>query len=282
MTNDLQDLYRRSRASTFGITSEEFGRILVEAGRTCLSSDAGETERYAFYQELHLEDLVLARACVAGHQDAWEALVTRYRHKLFVMALGIAKDECAARELADSLFAELFGIREQKNGKSSSKLLYYTGRASIEGWMRALLAQAYVNGFRLQRRFVSVANAEGQIGSPNIQQPPAELEQSTSVSPVLAEALDAALAEISEEQRFLLAAHYLDGHSLAELGRMLLRHETTVGRRIDKTLRIVRKRTLHHLRCLGLDMAAAEEALHCDVRDLRLDVRSRLLVAREA
>jgi RNA polymerase sigma-70 factor (ECF subfamily) len=94
--------------------------------------------------------------------------------------------------------------------------------------------------------------------------------------------LDSALAELNDEQRFLLAAYYLDGRSLAELGRMLLRHETTVSRRIDKTLRTVRKRTLHHLRRLGLTMAAAEEALHCDVRDLTLDVRTRLLVAREA
>ncbi len=270
MTRELQDLYGRSSAANFGITEEEFARILSEA-----ASEVAEVERHAFYRSLKIEDLILARACLAGNGEAWETLVGCYRHKLFLMACRIARNECIARELADSLFAELFGIRERRDGSSASKLACYTGRASLESWLRAVLAQEYVNRFRRERKFVRLEDTEPQHSQ-------AEMAECDNANPVVAEALDTALVELSAEQRFLLAAYYLDERSLVELSRMLMLHETTIGRRIDKTLKTVRKRTLHHLRRLGMSMTAAEEALHCDIRELELDVRSRLLVAGEA
>jgi RNA polymerase sigma-70 factor, ECF subfamily len=268
----LQDLFDNSGAADFGIVYHEFTRILVQASAAYLSLDAAEPERLAFYRSLKIRDLVLARACLAGNEDAWERLVGDYRHKVFLISCGIAKNEGAARELADSLFAELFGLRERRDGNRFSKLAYYTGRASLECWLRAVIAQEHVNRFRRERKFIALECAE----------PHFQASQRKTAEPVLNDALDAALGELSAERRFLLAAHYLDERSLAELGRILMLHETTVGRRLDKTLKTVRKRTLHHLRRLGLSMKAAEEALDCDMRELTIDVRSRLLSAREA
>ncbi len=271
MSEELQDLYDNSGAADFGIVYGEFTRILAHASTAYLSPNASEAERLAFYRSLKIRDLMLARACLAGNEEAWERLVRDYRHKLFLISCGIAKEEGAARELADSLFAELFGLRERRDGSRPSKLAYYTGRASLECWLRAVIAQEHVNRFRSQRKFVALECAE----------PRYEAARRETAEPVLSEALDTALGELNPEQRFLLAAHYLDERSLAELGRMLMLHETTIGRRLDKTLKTVRKRTLHHLRRLGLSMKAAEEALDCDMRELAVDVRSRLLTTGE-
>lgn len=272
MAEELQDLYDNSGAVDFGIVYGEFTRILAHASAAYLRPNAAETERLGFYRSLQIRDLMLARACLAGNEEAWERLVSNYRHKLFLISCRIAKDEGTARDLADSLFAELFGLRERRDGNRPSKLAYYTGRAPLECWLRAVVAQEYVNRFRAQRKFVGLECA----------QPHYQATQRETAEPILNEALDAALGELSADQRFLLAAHYLDERSLAELGRILMLHETTIGRRLDKTLKTVRKRTLHHLRRLGLSMKAAEETLDCDMRELAVDVRSRLLMTGDA
>ena len=43
-----------------------------------------------------------------------------------------------AEELADSLFAELYGLSAEKRG---SLLRYFHGRSSLKTWLRAVLAQ---------------------------------------------------------------------------------------------------------------------------------------------
>ena len=67
----------------------------------------------------------------------------------------IAKESSAARELADSLYADLYGTTT-RDGQRISKLASYTGRGSLEGWLRTVMAQEFVNRFRRQRRLVSL------------------------------------------------------------------------------------------------------------------------------
>jgi RNA polymerase sigma-70 factor (ECF subfamily) len=84
------------------------------------------------------------------------------------------------------------------------------------------------------------------------------------------------LAELSPEDRFTLAAYYLDGRTLAEVARMLGLHESSVSRRLDRVATALRRRILAGLRARGMSHAQAAEALETDVRDLRLNLRSRL------
>jgi RNA polymerase sigma-70 factor (ECF subfamily) len=89
-------------------------------------------------------------------------------------------------------------------------------------------------------------------------------------------ATDEALAELSSEDRFTLAAYYLDERTLAEIARTLGLHESSVSRRLDRLTAGLRKRILAGLRAQGMSHAQATEALDTDVRDLRLNLRSRL------
>ena len=57
----------------------------------------------------------------------------------------------AAREAADSLYAELFGLTE-RDGERRSLLRYFHGRSSLATWLRAVLAQRYVDHLRRARR----------------------------------------------------------------------------------------------------------------------------------
>jgi len=262
-------LYARSCGEKYGLNSEEFAAILEEVSRQYLPPGAPIDEVAQLHQSLRLEELALARACAKGCEAAWECFLNRYRQKLYDAAGAIAKEESAARELADSLYTELFGTRQRADGQRISKLASYTGRGSLEGWLRTVLAQNYVNRYRSQRRLVSF---DDQIQTGQLYQESAEAPADARLDA----AVDAALVELSAEARLILASYYLDGRTLAEIARMLGVHESTISRRVEKITASLRKRIVRGLRERGMDARAAEESLEADVRDLTLDVRARL------
>src|SRR6202051_4690427 len=94
-------------------------------------------------------------SCAAGNERAWQNFISRYRPKLHRMALHITRDATHAAELADSLFADLYGVNA-RDGVRTSKLVSYTGRGSLEGWLRTVMAQEFINRYRRQKRTVSL------------------------------------------------------------------------------------------------------------------------------
>jgi len=267
----LGEIYARSGGDKVGLTRESFAAILCEIGAKQAAAAASETEIRAFFLSLRVDELALARACAAGHNPAWEIFLTRFREKLYQSALRIAREDSAARELADTLYADLYGM-STREGQRVSKLASYTGRGSLEGWLRTVLAQEYVNRYRRTKRLVSLdqESEEGvQFRAPNPEPAP-------SADPRLAQATDEALALLSGEDRMVLSAYYLDGRTLAEIARMLGVHESTISRKLDKLAKALRKQILAGLVRRGLSRRQAEEALEVDVRDLQMDIRRSL------
>src|SRR6202158_747068 len=283
-------LYERSGAAAYAVSAEQFAAILDEILRKYLSQNAAQNsaqnsaansspvsaeQKVAFCAGLRLEELALARACAAGNERAWEDFISRYRQKLHSMALHITRDGAHAAELADSLFADLYGVNA-RDGARRSKLVFYTGRGSLEGWLRTVMAQEFINRYRKQKRTVSLEEQteEGVQFAAAIPDPVCASDRTSDQR--LEAATDEALAELSSEDRFTLASYYLDGRTLAEIARTLGLHESSVSRRLDRLATGLRKRILAGLRTQGLSHAQASEALETDVRDLRLNLRSRL------
>ncbi len=277
--------YERSGAAAYGISAERFATILDEILRKHLSQTqspvhnstqpsprAASEQRTSFCAALRLEELALARACAAGNEQAWHDFISRYRQKLHGMALHITRDAAHAAELADSLFADLYGVNAREDLRKS-KLLSYTGRGSLEGWLRTVMAQEFINRYRKQKRTVSLEEQTEE----GVQFAAAAPEPACASDPRLEEATDEALAELSSEDRFTLASYYLDGRTLAEIAVTLGLHESSVSRRLDRVATALRKRILAGLRTQGMSHAQATEALEADVRDLRLNLRSRLM-----
>ncbi len=265
------ELFDQSRAASYSLSSAEFTRALVEVARKYLPPEAGAEETAELLRSLKVEELALARACAAGNDAAWECFLTRYREKLYGAAHSIARDDATARELADSLYADLYGTATRE-GQRVSKLNSYMGRGSLDGWLRTVLAQEYVNRYRSGRRLVSLdeqTEAGAQFAAPD---PPS----APVADPRLGSATDEALSSLVAEDRFIVAAYFLDGRTLAEIGRILGVHESTVSRKLDKAVKAVRKRIRDGLLARGLSRRAADEALATDVRDLAVDVRASL------
>jgi RNA polymerase sigma-70 factor (ECF subfamily) len=251
-----------SGAARFGIDVDALALLLAEV---IVQRGAAPAE---VLPSLHLEELVLARACMAGHNAAWEHFLTRYRSGLYDAAYAIAHDEAAGRALADSLYAELYGVNDRGEARTS-KLRYYLGRGSLAGWLRTVLAQEFVNQYRRTRRETSL-EAEMEGGKQFV----AEVPQDSSADARVEAATAAELAALGPEDRLVLAAYYLDRRTLAEIARLLRVHESTVSRRLERIATGLRKRIRKRLMTAGMSSRQADEALQeVDVRDLRVNVR---------
>jgi RNA polymerase sigma-70 factor (ECF subfamily) len=262
--------YERSGAATYGMGGEQLGAILKEVQEKYLPHASPEEAR-EFCAGLRLEELTLARACAAGNERAWQDFISRFRQKLQGMALHITRDAAHAAELADSLFADLYGVNA-RDSMRNSKLVFYTGRGSLEGWLRTVMAQEFINRYRKQKRMVSLEEQTEE----GVQFAAAESDPTCTVDQRLESATDQALGELTAEDRFVLAAYYLDGRTLAEIARALRLHESSISRRLDRISGGLRKRILACLKERGMSHAQAVEALETDVRDLRVDLRARL------
>jgi RNA polymerase sigma-70 factor (ECF subfamily) len=267
----LTELYEKSRGSELGLEKAEFAAILREIACKYVAPSASEGEVVMFCRSLRVEELALARACALGRERAWEIFLLRYREKLYDIAIYITKESSAARELADSLYADLYGTTARE-GQRISKLASYTGRGSLEGWLRTVLAQEHVNRYRRGRRLVSLEE-ESEEG---VQYAAAEPAPTVAVDSRVEAATDEVLTALSSEDRFLLAAYYLDGRKLAEIARMLGVHESTISRKLEKLAKSLRKQILVALGRRGMSRRQAEEALQVDVRDVRVNLRQRL------
>ena len=265
----LAELHAKAGCDKVGLTLESFGMVLREVGAK--HGTVSQSELRTFFLSLRVDELALARACAAGNNAAWEVFLTRYREKLYLAALRIAREDSAAHELADTLYADLYGTNT-RDGQRVSKLASYTGRGSLEGWLRTVLAQEYVNRYRRTKRLVSLEeeSEEGvQFQAPNPEPEPfsdARLTQAT----------DEVLASLSGEDRLVLSSYYLDGRTLAEVARMLGVHESTISRKVDKLAKLLRKQIIAALGRRGMSRRQAEEALEVDVRDLQMDIRRSL------
>src|SRR6266403_3594724 len=130
-------LYERSGAAAYDVSAGQFAAILEEILRKYLSQNSAQIsaansshvsaeQKTAFCDALRLEELALARACAAGNERAWQDFIDRHRQKLLGMTLLITRDGAHAVELADSLFADLYGLNA-RDGVRRSKLVFYTG-----------------------------------------------------------------------------------------------------------------------------------------------------------
>src|SRR5579864_7805209 len=266
------ELWQRSGGEQFGLTVADCLRLLDAIARKYLPPGAGDRELRELARSLKAEELALTQACAAGHQRAWEIFLLRYREKLYDMALSITREESSGRELADSIYADLYGTAT-RDGQRISKLASYTGRGSLEGWLRTVLAQEFVNRYRRGKRLVSLEE-ESEKGQ---QFQARTLDPAPVLDLRMEQSVDEALTALSPEDRFILASYFLDDRTLAEIARTLRLHESTISRKLDRITEGIRKSIKSGLRRRGMTHRQAEELFsEIDVRDLQVNLRTAL------
>lgn len=276
LTQAVRDLFESSSARKYGLGFDEFQHILEKVAAKYIPT-APLVQKIRFWRELKVEELVLARSCANGDEKAWQDFLVRYREKLYDIARGITKEDSSARELADSIYGDLFGTSERE-GHRVSRLDFYMGRGSLEGWLRTVVAQEFVNRYRKQKRLISLDEQEED----GVQFSAVDPHPAGPADSRLSAAVDEALGQLPSEDRLVLASYFLDDRTLTEIGKVLRVHESTISRRLEKLLKGLRKQVVAGLVARGMKRSQAEEALEADVRYLQVDVAKRLQESRPA
>jgi RNA polymerase sigma-70 factor (ECF subfamily) len=208
-----------------------------------------------FLDGLHGDDLCLVIACECGDQAAWSDLVEGYGATVRSAARTASSNEAMADDVAQSIWAELHGLKMREDGKPAGKLAYYSGAGSLGGWLRAVVGQLAIDQHRRQSKLVQTEedsdldrlarDAEGESeafstfhSSPN----PEEMLAGDLAAADVEKALARALAELDDEDRLLMKLYYFDGLRLREAGAVLGVHEATASRRLTRIHGEVRER----------------------------------------
>ena len=189
---------------------------------------------------VHSADLELARLCADGDEHAWERFVREYRPLLYRAADALDRTQ-GAREIADSLYAELYGVANGA-GERQSLFRYYQGRSSLATWLRAVLAQRYVDRVRVQRRLEPLPEEE----------PPARGEEPNPdrarYVELVRQALARAVAALTARDRLRLGCYYVQELTLAETGRVMSESEATSSRQLARSRLAIRRDVERQLR----------------------------------
>jgi len=269
----VQEFWLTAEAEACGLAQEEFGIALATIGEKFNygfppGAHPNSAQRAAFFRSLRLSEFALAHACALGHETAWQRFLNLYRAPLTQAAIAITGSATLGHDLADSLYSELYGLR-QVDGKRSSPLASYSGRGSLLGWLRTTIAQRYVDHHRRSHRETSLDNLDVPAAAASASPVPTELAR-------VADAVARTLASLPPDDRLLLSSYFLDRQTLLQIACVLNVHEATISRRLKRLVAGLRKQLLQNLQSGGLSQRAAEEALGTDPRDIEINLRALL------
>jgi RNA polymerase sigma-70 factor (ECF subfamily) len=232
----VERLHRRAKAERWSVTQGAFAAALERSVARAFATlpEVPAIEKYL--EALHLEDLALACSCADGHGPAWDHFILEFRPVLYRAADALDATG-GAREAADSLYGELFGLTT-RDGERRSHLRYFHGRSSLATWLRAVLSQRYVDRVRATRRMDPLPEDESRkaLHAPVRPDDPLRLRAVTVMRRVMA----AVVAALPPRDRLRLSCYYAQSLTLAEIGRILGEHEATVSRHLARVRKEVR------------------------------------------
>ncbi len=214
-----------------------------------------------FIDDIRADDLCLIIACEQGDAKAWEDLVANFDATVKSAARKISANSEDAEDLASSIWAELYGLRQDADGNKKSKLAYYSGRGSLAGWLRAVVSQLAVDQYRKQSKFVQIEetrefenlaeNSSNHSGNDLVvshADNPEEILTDKQTSADVSKALARAIELLEPEDKLILKLYYFDdlklkdiagtfGYHEATASRKLVRVQSEIRRSVEKTLR---------------------------------------------
>ena len=246
----LERLYERSGAARWAVPREAFAAVLeASASHAFREGLPGDRELATYLDSLHLEDLALACACQAGSDAAWEHFIREQRPLLY-RAADAMDPSGRVREIADALYADLWGVESQR-----SLFRYFHGRSSLTTWLRAVLAQRHVDRIRADRRTEPLPEDEATLPANQ----PASSPDRTRWQTLVDRALRHAVTALAPRDRLRLGCYYAEDMTLAAIGRLFGEHEATASRHLARSRRVLRETMERYLREQG-GLAEAELA----------------------
>lgn len=216
--------------------------------------NAEHSDVVAFVDDIRADDLCLIIACENGDEKAWEDLVAGFDSTVKSAARKISSNNEDAEDLASSIWAELYGLRQDADGNKKSKLAYYSGRGSLAGWLRAVVSQLAVDQYRKQSKYVQIEEARefenlaeessNHTGNDRVVhhgQSPEELFSQQQTADDVSAALRVAIDSLEGEDKLILKLYYFDDLKLKDIAAAFNFHEATASRKLVRIQTDIRK-----------------------------------------
>jgi RNA polymerase sigma-70 factor len=251
----IDRLYSISNASAWQVSRSSFANALWKSFERRFGADSitlTRADAVRFLDSLHAADLALAIGCRDGDAGAWRHLVATYRAPVDAFARAVLGNSSRASEIADSLWADLYGLRSS-NGDRRSPLDQYGGRSSLMSWMRVVVTRLEADQRRATRRMEPLDDERERNSSLTVNG--REVNGSDSPDPdrarllaALEQSLRAALNDLSADDRLRLSYYYVQDLTLAQTAALIGEHESSASRNLARARTAIRECVTRTLR----------------------------------
>jgi RNA polymerase sigma-70 factor, ECF subfamily len=271
------EAFATSCAAKWHLLPESFGDALERSiHKHFADSSPVVAQLQSYVSGLHLADLALACACAEGLSPAWDFFVASYQPHLRSAAAAILRCSAsspAACDLADSLIADLYGLNEAACRRSLFR--YFHGRSSLKTWLRAVLAQRHIDSIRSNRRFTSLEDEQdhestkaGGAAVRSIPSAPPDPDRQRYLE-LFRRTLEVALGLLDPGDKNRLRLYYAEQQTLAEIGKALGEHESSVSRNLER----IRSELRHQVeQALRKGVATSNGVSHSGLTDAQIEL----------
>ena len=239
----LERLYLQSGAAKWNLSEAAFSEALYrsyarrqETGPAFTSSEQVD----AFLDTLFVSDLALAAACRNGNENAWHQFLASYRGVAEGAARSLMSDPAAARELADSLYADLYGLRQNGAGRNSP-LDRYNGRSPLSAWLRTVMARRAADVWRSTRIHEPMDEIAERSMNHTAQEAGGQHDPNKGrYLAMVCDSLKRAIVQLPPADRLRMSYYYLQNLTLAQIGSITGEHESTISRKLAQTRERIR------------------------------------------
>jgi len=214
----------------------------------------------AWLEKLHVDDLYLAFACERGERAALDEFERTYIREI---AIYLPRNQ---HEVLDEVTQQ---VRERLF--VAGRIGSYAGHGPLGGWVRTVVLRT---AFNIRRAQGSLRRAEaGKANEVAAHVDPQVEFLKDHYRPFLREALEASVAALSTERRKILCWYFLEGMTLAAIGKMLHVHESTIARQVASIRRLVLENTERSLATfLGIETSEARSIVRLAASRLNVSV----------
>jgi RNA polymerase sigma-70 factor (ECF subfamily) len=218
MTEDIRQAFARALAGGAAAWPE----VALPADtfvRHLLARWDGRSPLTAHVSALHIGDLYLAAACHAGETRALIAFTQQHLTQVPALLSRMHLSEAFAADVRQTMAEKLFV-------GPTPKITEYSGRGPLGHWIRVVALRSAVDLSRRSERVPALEQLPDAGGDPEL----AYLQARYRLQ--FRKAFEAAVANLSSDQRDLLRLHFVESISFEELARRIGVHRMTVLRRV--------------------------------------------------
>ena len=238
----IDRLYSISNAATWRVSRLSFASALWRSFERRFGTDSTTitcAEGVSFLDSLHASDLALALGCRDGDPDAWRHLVSTYRAPIDAFARAVLGNSTRASEIADSLWADLYGLRSS-GGDRRSPLEHYGGRSSLMSWMRVVVTRLEADRWRATRRMEPLDDERDGNSGLTVNGTDSPDPDRAKLIAALERSIHLALNELSPDDRLRLSYYYVQDLTLAQTAALLREHESSASRNLARARSAIR------------------------------------------